>query len=692
MVKIGMMIGERYEVLEKIGTGGMSDVYKAKCHKLNRLVAIKVLKQEFADNANFVSKFKIEAQAAAGLMHPNIVNVYDVGEENGIYYIVMELVEGITLKKYIEKKARLSVKEAVTIAIQIAMGIEAAHNNHIIHRDIKPQNVIISKDGKVKVTDFGIAKAATSNTITSNVMGSVHYTSPEQARGGYSDEKSDIYSLGITLFEMLTGRVPFNGDTTVAIAIKQIQEEMPSPCEYVPEIPVSVEQIVLKCTQKSPDRRYQNMSSLIDDLKKTFVTPNEDFVKISEADELGETKNVTASELEALKRSSKGSEEYTGTLPKVPAEEEADDEYDHRMDKITTILIIFVGVLILAVLILIIGNAIGAFKLGKTNPTSVSVTLSEEKIEQVEMPDVKTMTYEKAMDVLEAKGLRSKIEWEESETYEKGTVISTSKQPGLKVDLGAEIVLKVSSGTTSVIVPDVLGYSLNAANKAIMSMDLETTITYDFSSEVAEGVIMSQNPEGGAKTPEGSSVTIVVSKGAMPDLVEVPALLGVSAEEAVLILIEKEFTIGSRTETYNDVYPEGTVCYQNIVQGTEVEKGTVIDIQVSRGPEPVMQDTYKFSAEILAPSTAEDPDYSAGLDVRIVITTDAGKELLNTTTRSFPQAVNYSNITGATGGTITLSFDVTEYETVVGEDGEQILVEGETTTHTIVREITFIKE
>ena len=235
MVKIGMLIADRYEVLEKIGMGGMSVVYKAKDHKLNRFVAIKVLKQEFSDNANFVSKFRVEAQAAAGLMHPNIVNVYDVGDEKGMYYIVMELVEGITLKKYIEKKSRLSVKESVSIAIQVSMGLEAAHKNHIIHRDIKPQNIIISKDGKVKVTDFGIAKAATSNTITSNVMGSVHYTSPEQARGGYSDERSDIYSLGITMFEMLTGRVPFNGETTVAIAIKQIQTPMPSPREYVPD-------------------------------------------------------------------------------------------------------------------------------------------------------------------------------------------------------------------------------------------------------------------------------------------------------------------------------------------------------------------------------------------------------------------------------------------------------------------------
>ena len=233
---------------------------------------------------------------------PNIVNVYDVGEENGIYYIVMELVEGITLKKYIEKKARLSYKEAVSIAIQVSMGIEAAHNNHIIHRDIKPQNIIISKDGKVKVTDFGIAKAATSNTITSNVMGSVHYTSPEQARGGYSDEKSDIYSLGITMFEMLTGRVPFNGETTVAIAIKHIQEEMPSPKEFVPEIPSSVASIVLKCCQKSPDRRYQNMAELIADLKQSLINPEEDFVVNTDPDMEGGTRMISDEDMAQIKR------------------------------------------------------------------------------------------------------------------------------------------------------------------------------------------------------------------------------------------------------------------------------------------------------------------------------------------------------------------------------------------------------
>lgn len=281
MLRKGMFIADRYEILEQIGTGGMSDVYKAKCHKLNRYVAIKVLKKEFSEDRVFVSKFRAEAQSAAGLAHPNIVNVYDVGDEDGIYYIVMELVEGITLKKYIEKRGRIPYKEAVSIAIQVAKGMEAAHSHHIIHRDIKPQNIIISKDGKVKVTDFGIAKAATSSTINSSAMGSVHYISPEQARGGYSDERSDIYSFGVTLFEMVTGIVPFDGDSTVSVAVRHIQEEIPVPSTVAENIPVSIDKIILKCTQKKTERRYQTVSELMADLKKSLVMPDEDFVKMA---------------------------------------------------------------------------------------------------------------------------------------------------------------------------------------------------------------------------------------------------------------------------------------------------------------------------------------------------------------------------------------------------------------------------
>ena len=283
MLNKGKLIGGRYEIISLVGSGGMADVYNAVDNRLSRQVAIKVLKEEYSSDKNFVMKFRAEAQSAAGLSHPNIVNVYDVGEDEGLHYIVMELVEGITLKKFIERKGKLELKEAVGIAIQIAQGMEAAHANHIIHRDIKPQNIIISKEGKVKVTDFGIAKAATSNTIAAGqAVGSVHYISPEQARGGYSDAKSDIYSLGVTLFEMLTGRVPFNGDTTVAIAIKHIQEPIPSVRKYVPDVPLSVEKIVLKCCQKSPDRRYQSASELIRDLKQSLITPDEDFVHLVE--------------------------------------------------------------------------------------------------------------------------------------------------------------------------------------------------------------------------------------------------------------------------------------------------------------------------------------------------------------------------------------------------------------------------
>ena len=297
------MLSGRYEILSKIGTGGMSDVYKAIDHTLNRFVALKVLKNEFAENSAFVTKFRAEAQAAAGLIHPNIVNVYDVGNEEGLYFIVMELVEGITLKHYIEKKLRLSVKESISIAIQVSMGLECAHRANIIHRDVKPQNIMISKEGKVKVTDFGIARAATSDTITSNVMGSVHYTSPEQARGGYSDEKSDIYSLGVVLFEMLTGRVPFDGDTTVSIAIQHIQDTVPSPRNFVNDIPKSVEQIIFKCCEKSPDRRYMSMTELIADLKQSLLTPDDDFVKLIPSGGFagGATQVVTEDDMKTIK-------------------------------------------------------------------------------------------------------------------------------------------------------------------------------------------------------------------------------------------------------------------------------------------------------------------------------------------------------------------------------------------------------
>ena len=305
MIETGMIIAGRYEVEKKIGTGGMSDVYKAKDHTLGRCVAIKVLKPEFCEDMNFVTKFRTEAQSAAGLEHPNIVNIYDVGSQDGFYYIIMEYVQGITLKTYIEKKGRLNYKETLSIAIQVGRGIQAAHAKNIIHRDIKPQNIIISNDGKVKVTDFGIARAVSEHTIHSDVMGSVHYASPEQARNGYVSNRSDIYSLGIVMYEMVTGRVPYDGDSTVAVAIKHLQDEMVPPSEYAPDVPISLEKIILKCTQKSADRRYDSMESLLVDLRKSLLSPDDDFVDLVPYNQ-GKTRVLTDDEVKEIQEKSSG--------------------------------------------------------------------------------------------------------------------------------------------------------------------------------------------------------------------------------------------------------------------------------------------------------------------------------------------------------------------------------------------------
>ena len=713
MIKIGMMIGDRYEILEKIGTGGMSDVYKAKCHKLNRYVAIKVLKQEFSENANFVTKFRVEAQAAAGLMHPNIVNVYDVGEENGIYYIVMELVEGITLKKYIEKKARLSVKEAVSIAIQVSMGIEAAHNNHIIHRDIKPQNIIISKEGKVKVTDFGIAKAATSNTITSNVMGSVHYTSPEQARGGYSDEKSDIYSLGITMFEMLTGRVPFNGETTVAIAIKHIQEPLPSPRDYVSEIPMSVEQIVFKCCQKSPDRRYQSMGELVTDLKQSLISPDEDFVKIVNPDEEASTRLITDKDIVQIKKQSEKRDTMEETLrlkknvrhayveeeqeeyedPEDDYEEDIDEEdeeeYDSKMERVTTILAVVAALLIGCIVLFLVGKTMGILPFEKEGDDSN--TKVEDSTGQVEMPKVVGRQIEEVKQELLGLGLSPEITYRETDEYDAGLVLECNIGIGQMVDLKTDIILTVSAGASGIEVPNVVGVSTAEAVSNLEQKGFVVNKTESYDAQVAKGNIISQSPEGGTKAPSGSAVTIRISQGAEDNKIRVPNLIGVSEMDAMASLTEIGLVVGSVSEVNNeDAALTGLVCYQSYSVGSYVDKGTAIDLRVSIGPK---QGTYSYTGSIEAPSAEEDPEYRDGLNVTVTVDTADGIQLLNTSTTSFPISVNYTGIKSATG-TITFTYMVTT-EAVTDtnpETGEVTTTEGTSVQKTVAREVQFTPE
>lgn len=704
-----MIIGDRYEILEKIGTGGMSDVYKAKDHKLNRFVAAKVLKQEFSENANFVSKFRIEAQAAAGLMHPNVVNVYDVGEEGGIYYIVMELVEGITLKKYIEKKARLSVKEAISIAIQISMGIEAAHNNHIIHRDIKPQNVIISKEGKVKVTDFGIAKAATSNTITSNVMGSVHYTSPEQARGGYSDEKSDIYSLGITMFEMLTGRVPFNGETTVAIAIKHIQEELPSPRDYVAEIPISVEQIVFKCCQKSPDRRYQSMGELIVDLKRSLMNPDEDFVRVSDPDEDGATRAVSDRDMVSIKRTARERETMEEAVhlrrekdvkreaarsanrpqsrryveePEDYAEDE--DDYDPRMEKLTTILAVVAAVLIGVIILFLVGKTLGVFNFHKDEEQT------QEDVQQIQMIDVTGQDADAVKKALLEVGLTPIIEYEESGDYQKGVVMRCSVSAGTIIPAGSEVTLTVSAGLEGVEVPDVVGMTEAEAVSTLVNKGFVPNKADGFDDFIKAGSIISQEPEAGSKAPSGASITIRISKGADTQKKQVPDLLGKDEMTATVLLTEAGFEIGTVSEVNNDTVEAGMVCYQSYSAGSYAEEGTKIDLTISLGP---IQATYKFVDSIQAPTAQEDPNFRSGTVVTVSVFADDGTQLLSTQTDSFPiPQQNISGIRSASGVILFQYVNTIEGTTTTNEDGTVTTTEGTTESKEVRRAVAFVAE
>lgn len=709
MMKIGMIIGDRYEILEKIGTGGMSDVYKAKDHKLNRFVAVKVLKQEFSENANFVSKFRIEAQAAAGLMHPNIVNVYDVGEEGGIYYIVMELVEGITLKKYIEKKARLSVKETVSIAIQVCMGIEAAHNNHIIHRDIKPQNIIISKEGKVKVTDFGIAKAATSNTITSNVMGSVHYTSPEQARGGYSDAKSDIYSLGVTMFEMLTGRVPFNGETTVAIAIKHIQEEMPSPRDFVSEIPVSVEQIVFKCCQKSADRRYQSMTELIADLKKSLMTPDEDFVKVVDPDEEASTRTISDRDMAQIKKQSKQRDHMEEAMhlrkekdvkktarKKYVVEEEEDDEdyeddFDPKMERLTTVFAVIAAILIGCVVLFLVGRAFGVFSfdlLGKG--TEVSEEEDEEK-EQVKMIEVVGKNIDDVKISLLDIGLTPEIKYRESAEYEQGIVMESSVKAGDMVEEGTNVLLTVSAGVEGIEVPRVIGVSAAEAVASLEQKGFTVSKTEAFDQYIKAGNVIDQDPKEGSMAPSGTNITICISKGPENTKVQVPNVMGKDEAEAMALLVEAGLQMGNVSEVnYADAAYAGLVCYQSYSVGAYVDAGTAVDVSISLGP---VQSTYRFADGITAPTAEEDSAYRSGTLVTVTLMADDGTQLFSTQTNSFPLAQqNISGIKVGTGYILYQYQNVTETTTVTNEDGSVTTIDGTTENKEIRRAVTFAQE
>ena len=705
----GSYLINRYEIIMKIGSGGMADVYKAKDHVLNRLVAIKVLKQEYSTDATFVKKFRVEAQSAAGLSHPNIVNVYDVGEDDGVYFIVMELVQGITLKNYIDMKGKLDIREALNISVQIASGLSAAHENRIIHRDIKPQNIIMSRDGKVKVTDFGIAKVADSTTVTTTAAGTVHYISPEQARGGYSDERSDIYSLGITMYEMVTGRVPFEGETNVAVALMHIQSEITPPRQLEPSIPVSFEKIILKCTQKKPERRYASARELIADLRKVLTHPDGEYVVIPGAIPQGRTIVMNDNDIDSLKAASL--RKNFGTKPEEtyveePEEEEEekpvqkpvqkkrpvkkkdieednddfdkdeedddDEEVNPALSKVMMALGIG-GFIILAVIIFfIIGHAAGFFGgsgslFGHKNKDTSTEPISTESVsdtssdtstagERVTVPDLSKKTEDEAKAALKKLRLGVNVQTGTSDDVPEGQVYDQSPAAGTKVDVHTQVTINISSGKEKFSLDDVTGMQYQQAQAQLENDGLVVSLEFDYSDSVGSDKVISTSPKAGSQVAKGDTITITASKGKETKTTIVPNLLGRDIDDAIQMIKDAGLTYNGKSSDYSDSYSENQVMNQSISAGKTVDEGTTISLTVSLGSRVT---SYSASIPIESPFGRDITDgdgntdvYDSGQVTVVVYKPDGSSETVydqNTSEGSLPGSVSTTSTASGSG-------------------------------------------
>ena len=554
---VGKFIGSRYEILEKIGNGGMATVYKAKCHVLNRFVAVKVLKDEYTTDAEFIRRFNIEAQSAAGLTHPNIVSVYDVGHEDNVYYIVMELIQGKTLKQIINEDGALPWKWSVNIAIQIASALEAAHKNNIIHRDIKPHNIIITEDGVAKVTDFGIAKAVSNSTITAfgTTIGSVHYFSPEHAKGGFTDAKSDLYSLGVVMYEMLTGRVPFDADTPVSIALKHMQEKPVEPIKLNPSIPFSVNQIILKAMQKDPSYRYQSATEMIKDLTASLKNPEGNFVE--EAEDFGRTQVIkTIKEEEPIIKTSK-EEKKKGKLKQYFEK--------HPKAKIPAIILACIVLFIITIFI-----TKGLMDVGTVNDVAI--------------PELVGKTEQEVKDLLKDTKFTYEIVGEEySSDVEEGKVISQDPKyrKNYTIKENSKFSIVISKGTKIVTMPKLEGETIDSAKTMLDALDANLTVevTEEESTKVEEGIVLKQSIEKGEEVEAGTTITLTVSKAKAQ--VAVPSTIGKSEADAKKELTDAKLKVEVvyDEDTTKDT---GIVLKQSIDVGKTVDEGTTITITVNK--------------------------------------------------------------------------------------------------------------
>ena len=548
----GRLLGNRYEIIEQIGNGGMATVYKAKCHVLNRYVAVKILKEEYTTDEEFVKRFNTEAQSAASLTHPNIVSVYDVGSEGDLHYIVMELVKGKTLKEIINEDGALSWKWSVNVAIQIASALETAHKNNIIHRDIKPHNIIITEDGIAKVTDFGIAKAVSNSTITAfgSTMGSVHYFSPEHARGGFTDAKSDLYSLGVVLYEMVTGRLPFNADTAVSVALKHMQESPKEPMEINPSVPKSVNDIIMKAMQKDISLRYQTATEMLRDLSRAIKNPNGDFVVME--------KQLTDSPTQRL----------STIYDKSELEDRKSDKKKEKsfFAKHKTLCLTIGGIVLFAITIIATYFIMNAF---------------EKK--DVQIPDLVNM--EKSQAEAKAKELKLKLVVEE-EVYNKdvleGCVISQSPayMPDFKIKEGSEITVVISKGKNTVVMPKVVGMNKEEAVSQLEGLDLVVNVVEEYDKKVEAGYVIKQDVDAKKEIDAGETVTITVSKGV--EKTTVPDLTGKTEEEAKKAITDAGLKLKTVVTTEDTSKEDGVIVKQSLEAGTEVEKDSTITITVNK--------------------------------------------------------------------------------------------------------------
>lgn len=572
---IGRLLDDRYEILELIGTGGMAVVYKARCNRLNRLVAIKILKEDLSKDDEFRRRFHAESQAVAMMSHPNIVSVYDVSHSENIDYIVMELIEGITLKQYMEQKGTLNWREALHFATQIAKALEHAHSRGIIHRDIKPHNIMVLKDGSVKVADFGIAQMATAqNTLTREALGSVHYISPEQAKGAHVDARTDLYSLGVVMYEMLTGRPPFDGDTPVSVAIQHINAKATSPRELNPSIPRGLEQITMHAMTADRDKRYASASEMLEDLERFRRDPNctFDFTQPRDTLDIGSILNPPPRpprEPPAAERRAEPPQRSDATKSEPPAARRGRGE-PQKGSRVAVIAgIVCIALAILGILYFLY---------------SYFISDLFTKTEEDTVPNLIGENYD-TLDKSKYPNFKIEIgQWRASDE-ESGTILDQSPDPGRTAKVGTTIELTISSGSEENRMPDLVNMTLAGAQTTLNTMSVRVTIqpVYETSNDVTDGYVIRTEPAKDAPLTDGQTVVIYVSQGTAAETTRVPALVGLPVEVAKELIEKAGLSTGSATAVESDL-PEGTVTFQSVDAEEEVRKGTVINLQISRGP------------------------------------------------------------------------------------------------------------